>query len=258
MIDIGRNLFYALLTELIVVIIAIFAKDDKKKVLTILGIGTLLAGFFGFGSQIIESIPKLSPSTTRAVQLPILTSTPINLAPNPSFEDGTDQPTGWGTYDLDNPSLYSTARNVSYIWDDKVAHSGKRSFLMTDFVPSACSDNSTELCLTGIWVSTRIPIDPNHDYEISFWYINTTQISNAKLVLTMWGDRPDPLGSGRLAFLDSTTQWKYASFTQDSALNSTISPSIKKMQLVLFVSSLTADNGSIWIDDVSVVDLSQP
>lgn len=60
MIDMGRNLFYALLTELLVAIIALLVKDDKKKMAIILGVGTIIAGLVGFSHQILSTSIKIT------------------------------------------------------------------------------------------------------------------------------------------------------------------------------------------------------
>ena len=50
--DIGRNLFYGFLTELIFCIIAYFVQDNKRKIYTLL-IGTIIAFVIGFGFQMV-------------------------------------------------------------------------------------------------------------------------------------------------------------------------------------------------------------
>ena len=46
--DLGRNIFWAFFTELLFVILAIVLKDDKRKVVTVLVFGTLIAGSVWF------------------------------------------------------------------------------------------------------------------------------------------------------------------------------------------------------------------
>ena len=76
MTDLGRNLFYALLAELFVVIVAVLVKDDKRKLAMVLGVGTLIAALLGFGPQISAMIGRFpsTPSYSNAPQQ-TLTST---------------------------------------------------------------------------------------------------------------------------------------------------------------------------------------
>lgn len=48
MYELVRNIFWAILTELLFVILAIILKDDKRKMTTVLIVGTILAGVVGF------------------------------------------------------------------------------------------------------------------------------------------------------------------------------------------------------------------
>jgi hypothetical protein len=63
MVEIGRNLFYSLAAEVIVVVFAILLKDDKRKVVLVLVLGTLIAGLIGFWG----GLPQVAnpPSTDR-------------------------------------------------------------------------------------------------------------------------------------------------------------------------------------------------
>ena len=68
--DLGRNLFPSLLTELVVVILAIFFKEDKKKMAVVLAIGTIFAGLMSYipwnlgGGGHPTPIPLANPSPT--------------------------------------------------------------------------------------------------------------------------------------------------------------------------------------------------
>ena len=72
--ELGQNLFVSLLAESLVVVIAIFVKGDKRKVATVLAIGTLVAGMVGFGPQLLQTIvspPSLAiaPPTNAPTQI---------------------------------------------------------------------------------------------------------------------------------------------------------------------------------------------
>lgn len=56
MIDISRNLAGSLLFEIVIIILAALVNDDKRKMIAILGLGTILAGFIGFGAPLLKII----------------------------------------------------------------------------------------------------------------------------------------------------------------------------------------------------------
>lgn len=130
--DIGRNLFGSLLTELIVIVLAVFVKDDKRKMIAILGIGTVLAGVIGFGSPILGAlgINLGTVSSNGELDCSLTTelgpwSTPTNVEINPN-RDGWVQADFWipsgqlvSGYDevsvIFEPSLHTTVSNVAGI-----------------------------------------------------------------------------------------------------------------------------------------------
>lgn len=75
MAELGRNIFWSLITEIIIVGLAIVLKDDKRKVVVALAVGTLLAGFIGFGQPIYLFIVENAFSFES-----------ISNSPNPSSE----------------------------------------------------------------------------------------------------------------------------------------------------------------------------
>lgn len=93
--ELARNLFYALLAELITVASAILVKDDKRKLVLVLTTGTFVIGVLGFSTE-IESV--LSPWVT-----PILT-------PKPSGLTSVTQPTSVSNLTpIKTPSIEPTA-----------------------------------------------------------------------------------------------------------------------------------------------------
>ena len=62
MYELWRNIFYALLAELFIVLISLLAKENKRRQVLILAVGTTIVGIFGF-------CPSLPP--------PIATKTPV-------------------------------------------------------------------------------------------------------------------------------------------------------------------------------------
>ena len=130
MADIGRNLFGSLLTELIVIVLAVLVKDDKRRMITILGIGTILAGVIGFGNQILGVLGRNSNTVSSNDELdcslttelgPWTTLTNVEINPN---RDGWVQVDFWissgqliSGYDevsvIYEPSLHTTVSNVA-------------------------------------------------------------------------------------------------------------------------------------------------
>ena len=72
-----------------------------------------------------------------------------NLAPNPSFEEGSSQPNGWAPL----------AVGATYTWSSTNAHAGSRSICISNM-----SGNSS-----GEWGSQQIPVQPNQKYNASIW-----------------------------------------------------------------------------------------
>jgi hypothetical protein len=86
-----------------------------------------------------------------------------NLAPNPSFEEGDNMPSGW-TYDPDTNGIYH--------WDSNYAHSGEKSvgvlnltnntwpprlmWITTDFIPVDCTANSYQFSAWFKFVETPL------------------------------------------------------------------------------------------------------
>lgn len=104
--ELSRSLFGPLLIELFVVFIAIVVRDDKPKMAKILGFGTLLAGFIGFGStilqninpQIISSIPIIGDIVQPATEVPQEQAADYQFSPS-----GLGEFT-FGQYDFDEES----------------------------------------------------------------------------------------------------------------------------------------------------------
>jgi len=81
--DLGLKIFWTFATELLFVGLAIVLKDDKRKVVMVLAIGTLFAGIIGFGKSVFlyvsdnaPSFPDISFPTQRPTQPP--TQQPIS------------------------------------------------------------------------------------------------------------------------------------------------------------------------------------
>jgi hypothetical protein len=73
MIELSRNLFWSGITELLVIGLAIWLKNDKRKMVMVLAIGTFIAGAIGFGSPVwrlaqerMRALPALSLATQQS------------------------------------------------------------------------------------------------------------------------------------------------------------------------------------------------
>ena len=75
--ELGKNLFGSLLTELLVLLIAIFVKDDKRKMAIVLLLGTTIAGMIGFGPQLVDVLQGVFRSLRRVTE-------PITVPPTAS------------------------------------------------------------------------------------------------------------------------------------------------------------------------------
>lgn len=93
----GRNLFWAFLSELAFVILAIFLKEDKSKVVMVLIIGTFISGIVGFGGSIIGKLANIS----------IPTFEPANNS-SPSNSNGS------AATQVDNPIYITELKNLTF------------------------------------------------------------------------------------------------------------------------------------------------
>lgn len=62
MFELGRNIFWALFSELFFVILALFLKDDKRKMIAILFLGTVFSGFIWFWGIMFSPSPSTASS----------------------------------------------------------------------------------------------------------------------------------------------------------------------------------------------------
>jgi hypothetical protein len=75
MVELGRNIFWALLSELLFIVLAFILKDDKRKVVIVLVIGTILSGIIWCVSSVVMNI---------AEKAQILPANQIDTPPNSS------------------------------------------------------------------------------------------------------------------------------------------------------------------------------
>ena len=83
--DFGKSLFSSLVVELLVAVIGLIVKDDKKKLVLVLTFGTMLAGVIGFGGQISSNLGNIVfslPVISTPISKPVSTSVSTALSNN--------------------------------------------------------------------------------------------------------------------------------------------------------------------------------
>lgn len=108
--DFGQNIFYALLVELFISLIAWRIETKRTQIFVIL-IGTVIAGFIGFEQQIFTQTPTISPISTNAP--PVIASDSSSeqnavMDTSPAFTDSFASPEYNGIY---NENLWSSHGN---------------------------------------------------------------------------------------------------------------------------------------------------
>jgi hypothetical protein len=162
----------------------------------------------------------------------------MNLAPNPSFEDGEEYPIGW---EIEGRG------EGTFRWKAAQGHAGNHSLSIRN--PSADSNLR--------WTARQfIPIEPDHDYEISAWYRNTTQTSSIAFLAVFWGEDQFALGSTGIWQMKPTTDWTYRSFVITANQIRKSFPGANRVQLSFGGSTRIQERGAIWIDDVGFRDVT--
>jgi hypothetical protein len=162
----------------------------------------------------------------------------FNLAPNPSFEDGEDYPIGWQIEGRGEGTFrWKTARGRTDSHGLSIRNIGAGSNLR--------------------WVTSAfISIEPDHDYEISAWYRNTTQTSTIAFLGIFWGEDEHALGSTGIWQMKPTSEWTYRSFViRGEQINKSF-PGANRLKLSFGGSTRIKEGGAIWIDDVALKDVT--
>lgn len=162
----------------------------------------------------------------------------MNLAPNPSFEDGEDYPIGWEIEGRGEGTIR---------WKAAQGHAGNHSLSIRN--PGAGSNLR--------WTARQlIQIEPDHDYEISAWYRNTTQTSSVAFLAVFWGEDQFALGSTGIWQMKPTTEWNYRRFVITGSQIRKNFPGANRVQLSFGGSTRIQERGAIWIDDVGFKDVT--
>jgi len=165
------------------------------------------------------------------LSLPLLSQS-INIAVNPGFEEadsGNPSMPAWWTTDL-----WNTSGGVPiYAWDDKVAHAGKRSILIT------CPTGSI-----GAVVKYGVPsLNPDKFYQMSAWVKTENAGGNSGIIL----DGCEVMGERPWASIDGTHDWKKL----------TIKGAMLKAGVTSVDICLVCRGGKLWFDDVEVVAMDE-
>jgi len=167
-------------------------------------------------------------------------SSQFNLAPNPSFEDGGNYPIGW---EIEGRG------EGTFRWKAARGRTDNHALSIRDI---GAGSNLK-------WVtSTFIPIEPDHDYEISVWYRNTTQTSTVAFLAVFWGEDEYALGSTGIWQMKPTSEWTYRSSVIRGEHVKKSFPGANRIKLSFGGSVRSNDRGAIWIDDVALKDMTPP
>jgi len=163
---------------------------------------------------------------------------PFNLAPNPSFEDGEDYPIGW---EMEGQG------EGTFKWKSTRGRTDNHALSIRNIGAGANLN----------WVtSTFISIEPDHDYEISAWYRNTTHTSTIAFLAVFWGEDAYAMGSTGIWQMKPTTEWTYRSFVVSGEQVRKSFPGANRVKLSFGGSTQIKEGGAVWIDDVAFKDVT--
>jgi hypothetical protein len=164
----------------------------------------------------------------------------VNLALILHFEDGEDYPVGWEIVGRGEGTFrWKAARGRTDNHALSIRNIGAGSNLS--------------------WVTTSfIPIDPDHDYEISVWYRNTMQTSSVAFLAIFWGGDEYALGSTGIWQMKPTSEWTYRGFVIRGEQVKRSFPGANRVKLSFGGSTRIRVSGAIWIDDVAFKDVTLP
>ena len=165
-------------------------------------------------------------------------ASPANLAPNPSFEDGDDSPTGWQT---------EIVGEGTFDWKITPGRTDGHSLSISNILGGSSLRWTTK---------AFIPIDPEHDYEISVWYRNSTQTSTFAFLAVFWGAKRYGLESTGVWQMKPTLDWVHRTYLIHSEQIKTHFPGANRVKLSFGGSAKVTENGAVWIDDVSFKDVT--
>ena len=170
-----------------------------------------------------------------------------NLAPNPSFEEGTSGPAGWRLMSLHGQEVPT--------WEASVAHTGSRSLKID--IPAASG------AIVSGWHSDPIPVDVSKQYCFSVWAKATPSLIDRVVLVLMvreldaHGNPSAGLGVGPYNERDVSTEWAELSRVKarlGEAIEAGAGWRAETASAVLDIDFLALDQGglqgAIWLDDV--------
>ncbi len=148
-----------------------------------------------------------------------------NLLRNPSFEEGEKTPADW---------IFWTRTTGKGVWDEQVAHSGKRS---VKIVSSNSNDN---------WSQREIPIKPGHLYRFRVWVRQERCYAwGPDVVITAYDANGQPLHSWQFRGRRGTRDW-YPLEGYFVPPENAVKASVELRALLL------PETVPVWFDDVSL------
>ncbi len=164
-----------------------------------------------------------------------------NVAPNPSFEQDRnrdEQPDGWRPFAFESPAKLA--------WDDRVAHTGRRSLRISDsYRPEQTNDWKRR---TGRWVSIQRPVEPGSSYRLEVW-VKTEGVTGQAYAHLAWQRQGHWLSEVATQRLSGTHDWTKLSVTAVAPANA---------DTLLISLNLSNSKGTAWFDDVKVEGKSEP
>jgi len=171
-----------------------------------------------------------------------------NLAPNPSFENGTSFPNGW------DQSIYNGTGNIS--WSTAHGHSGSYSIK----VSNTSKENLNWACWFGVVTKEFINVDISSTYELSVWYMYTTiPTLSEKTGLTIYLLEYDANGNWLQAYGVRGRSTNAVKNTWYELTTSMYDPSrfhaqTAKVEIeVVYSCNQKTDNTVVYFDDVSLL-----
>jgi hypothetical protein len=159
------------------------------------------------------------------------TTTPVNAAPNGSFESGSATPTSWS---------WGTTTTGTWTWDTTTAAEGTRSMKID--IPGTIAQKSPNL------ISTSFSISPNTPYTFSCQMRSSGVGGSYSLSLYL----VEQDSSGTVLVQRSLDASKGTSDWLLKSLSFTTSPTAAKAYLYANVYS---GYGTIWVDNISLSDV---
>jgi len=182
-----------------------------------------------------------SPCSWPCSPCPPLLAVPLDIIPNSSFEQDTNRdglPDGW------QPAVYESPGQA--IWDDTVAHEGKRSLLLKD---SEAEGETAWNKKTTRWVlQNRAEVQPGETVTAQAWVKSELTTGDARVTLA-WFAEQKWLHEDSSERITGSQPWTLATVTAEA-------PAEAKYVSVYL--GLNSAKGSVWFDDARAARGTKP